>query len=230
MVLLVASAAVAGVRLSRRGLVVLFAVAAVALVTNLTLLRDGTAWFRNYYSPRAKAQFAMLDLGRGRVDPGYDPVYVLPEHAVVSTPAGEYLDATARYGSPGFSVDELAEQPEEVRAVADLILVSALAIALEPATAAGTNFGDCQRIPSAGGAVAVELPNGGASVRMLSAAGGALSVGRFADVPSAEIGELPPGAPVTLDLPADSSSTPWRVLVATPEPLDICGDFTRVAT
>ncbi len=225
MVLLVASAALAGRRPSRKALVALYAVAAVSLATNLLLLRNGTEWFRDQYSTAAKAQFAILDLAGEPTDPNYDPRYFVPDDSVVSTPAREYFPAVAASGSPGFTLAELEAEPESVRAIADRILVSALGLALGPPGAAPAD--ECLRAQAdAGGAVELELAAGGAAVGLRSATGGEVALGRFASAPSAELGALTPGVESSLTLPADASSRPWRLRVAPATVIRVCGDAT----
>ena len=222
MVSLVAAAAVAGWRPSRRGVIVLFAVAATGLAANLILLRDGVNWFRSEYSPRAKAQFAMLELARERVDPAYDPRYGVPDESVVSTPAGAYLAAAARYGSPGFALAELAREPEAIRVVADRILAGALEIQLQPAARSGAGSDRCRRTSRAGESIALELPASGATVSVRSRAGGAVSLGRFSDAYPVELAGLEPAATARLEVPGDASSIPWRLLATGPGPIELC--------
>ncbi len=44
-----------------------------SVATNLALLRDGAAWFRNEYSAPTRALFTSLDLASGRVNPHFIP-------------------------------------------------------------------------------------------------------------------------------------------------------------
>jgi hypothetical protein len=227
MVLLVAAWALSGTKFSRRALIAVLALAAVSVATNLALMRDGTDWLRNEYSASARAQFAMLDLARERVSPAYDPQLFYGDVALVSTPAGEYLAAAAEFGSPGFTLTELARQTEEVRAGADRILAGAFGIRVEPSASPAHGLDRCRRLPSSAGEVAFELPLEGAVVRMRSPTAADVSLGRFSDSAPYPAGRLEPGVPATLAVPADASSTPWRVLVASPAAIQVCGETAQ---
>ena len=88
LVILVGAALLTQWKPARQSIVALVAVAACAFATNLALLLDGTAYFRNDFSASAKAQFAMLDLAAERTAPDFDPRYQSPDFSVISTPAG----------------------------------------------------------------------------------------------------------------------------------------------
>jgi hypothetical protein len=221
-VLLVATDAARGIRFSRRGVALLFAGCAFSLATNLALLRDAAAGYRNAYSIPSRAQFAVLELARDHVDPGFAGIRSLGVFGNVA-PAGPYLDASARYGSLGFSLPELERQSESVRQGADRVLASALELRLRPSPA-GRRPAGCQvlRNEDPGGPIGVELPQGGASLRARTATRAPVTLGRFGTSPSAEVGTLPPAKRTVLRVPTDASPVPWRAAVTGARSVEVC--------
>ncbi|HEX2435128.1 MAG TPA: hypothetical protein VHI76_00585 [Solirubrobacterales bacterium] len=216
-VLLIGVAAVPPLRLSRRGLAILFAVAALCLGGNLALLRDGGNRFRDY-SAGVRSQLAVLELARDRVDPDFDP----PEASLVTAPASAYFAVLDRYGSAAYSLAELQRQDEVVREAADRGLVDELALRLE-ASSSRPN-GGCRQLSAvqAEAPAGFELPPGGARLRVRAPGPAALTLGRFGDLPSAELGSLSPRQPATLRIPPDASPTPWRAAVAGASSVEVC--------
>jgi hypothetical protein len=224
-VLLVAAAAASGIRFSRAGVVALFAAAAVSLATNLVLLRDGGSEFRNDYSAPLRANLAMVELARDEIRPGFNYRAGIPALSVsTALSAGEYLAASDRYGSLAFSLPELAAQPEAIRQRADRTLARALGLSLEPAPSR-RRAGECRLVTadSAGGAIAFPLPPGGATVTVRGDAPGELRLGRFAALPSVDVGALAPAQRVGVRIPTDASPTPWRASVTGASALEVCG-------
>jgi hypothetical protein len=221
-VLLVATDAARSVRFSKLGLAALFIAAACSIATNLAFMRDATAFFRDAYSAQARAQFAMLELARDNVQPDFNPIRTVPDAAPVSTPAGEYMAAVDRYGSPGFSLSELGGQSETVREGADQVLASALGLSLTPPTRASE---ECRRITSdgPGAGTGFELPAGTAATMRVSDTDSAqVRVGRFASNPSAELGRLSFDQPAALRVPPDASPVPWRVSISGTSLVEVC--------
>ena len=223
-VLLVATAAAGIVRFSRLGLVALFAVAALSITTNLAFLRDGGTLFRNQYSAPTRTQFAMIELARDRVEPGYDPGLEFPEQSQALSPAATYLDVVDAYGSPAFSLAEVDRQSEGVREYADLVLASALDLRLQPSHS-GRSGADCETVSAQapGGAIGFALPSGGATLRVRGPASSELTVGRFASAAPAELGKIAPGEAMTLVIPPDDSPKAWHASVAGARSVEICG-------
>jgi hypothetical protein len=219
-VLLVATDAARATRFSRLGLAVLFIAAALSLATNSALLRDGASWFREVQSGRVGAQFAMVELARDHVNPDFDPVGIVPE--LVSVKAATYFAAIDRYGSPAPSLSELERQDEDVRQGADRILANALGLHLQASSSRPD--GGCRRLRAEqpGAPLGFELPRGGASLRVRAAGPAAVSLGRFATLPSVEAGELSPGERATLRVPSDSSPKPWRAAVVGASSVEVC--------
>lgn len=223
-VLLVGAAAASGIRFSNRGLAALFVAAALSLATNLVLLRDGASEFRNAYSAPLRANLAMVELARDEIRPGFNYRAGVPALSIsTELSAAEYLAASDRYGSLGFSPLELAAQPEPIRQRADRTLVRAAGVALEPSRSA-TPAGGCAlaRSESPGTPVVFSVPEGGASLTAAGDARATVTVGRFASLPSVEVGELAPGRSADLRVPADDSATPWRASVQGASAVRVC--------
>jgi hypothetical protein len=224
-VLLVAAAAAGAVRFSRLGLAVLFGACAISLATNIALLRDGAEFFRGT-SATLEAEFAMLELARAEVDPAFTPADVPGNDspaALVDAPAADYFTIVDQYGSLAPSLPVLDGESEGVRADADRVLAAALGLRLEPG-APPTEPRRCVRLRSPGreGTIAAELPPGGASVRAEGIGAVPVTVGRFAEDPTAEVGRVPSGEAATLRIPPDESPKPWRASLAGARSLRVC--------
>jgi len=159
--------------------------------------------------------------------------------------ADRYLDAAAQYGSPAYSIDELASAPEPARAPADLQLVELYGTDLEVADAepageapqvVGAADGEARAdgacidfVPSPVGAadaapsVEVAVPAGGLLVR----AGGApakVEVRRFADgFTHTPHDVVAPSGSATLSFPRDAAPQAWHARVASQERVSVCG-------
>jgi hypothetical protein len=217
-------------RLPLRWLGAVAAVAALALATNLILLRDGARHYRGTYSGDARAQLAAFDLARGAVSPDFDPTLFEGSTDVLGSawsalrrageqPTATYLDASSRYGSPGFSVPELERQSETVRARTDVVLAAALELSLE--SGGPPDERRCESVSaSAGGTSSSPLPAGGAYLRARDPATTAVRVRRFAALATVSVGTLS-GDWVELKVPSDYSPNPWYVSVDARE-LELC--------
>jgi hypothetical protein len=212
---LIAAEALRGVGVSRRGLVLLYAAAALALGANVYRLQEGAAFFRDY-SATQRAQMTAIELARGRVSPTFSTKSFFAEIG-----AGPYFAALDRNGSPAFTVADLAGQPEGVRATADSTLVAALRIGLAPPPPGGRPQG-CRRLTAGDGAPA-QFAAGppGALIRTGGAA--AVSLRRFASATTVPLGNTSPGKLVELEIPPDRDRSPWQVSVAAGgEPVTVC--------
>jgi hypothetical protein len=219
-VLLVATDAARGIRFSKLGLAALFAACAISLATNAALLRDAGASIRDR-SISARAQFTVLELARGHVDPGFAGItnlWIFRE----ATPAGPYFEVVDNYGSLGLSLPELETQSEGVRAQADQVLASALELRLQPSF--GGPAAGCRELGTRGedGPIGFELPPGGASLRVRAKGPAPVALGRFGTSPSAELGSLSPGEMTLLRVSTDSSPKPWRASVAGASSVEVC--------
>jgi len=234
-VLMAAAACAAGLRWPRAALVSLYAVAACGFGVNLYLLHERGFEWRNGFSTEVKAGFAAVDLA-GSHAPATVSVRVPEgeEFAGVESPlnfifgsVGEtgrqpvpaYLAAAERYGSIGYSLAEVRAASDPVRAQVDAALVSALELELRPGADVPTGA-SCRTAVAAGdGQARAELPRGGAVLE--AKAGGTVKLRRFAQGWWFKLGDLSPGKPAVLRIPADAAADPWWVSAATPS-LRVC--------
>jgi hypothetical protein len=225
-VLLVATDAGRGLRISRGILLTLMSVTALALGANLALLRVGGHSDRSY-SATIRTQLAALEVARGHVDRGYVPTCTpaLPVSCALlalgaAGQAGQLLAATSQYGSFGFSPSELQRQSEALRGLADSTVAGALRLRL---TAAGPPTAPHRCLKLRGGGTSsrtVTLRPPG--ILMRSAAAGLVILGRFAATPTVNVGALVPGHFLALQIPADRAPQPWHAAVATAGTLTLC--------
>jgi hypothetical protein len=205
-VLLVAVEAGRGVRFGRGAILALYAVAAVGVITNIALLRDSSELYRDKASQRRATQTAIgLSERVGIVAQLRLTGPIMRETGETHLVTG-YTEAARQFGSPAFSVPELREQSERIRELADTALADSLGLRLEPTSASPLN---CRPITGeARGDTSFDLPAGGA---VLSTTEGPAPVRlrRFATEFEAQVGNLEPGVPMALSIPADSAPDPW---------------------
>jgi hypothetical protein len=225
-VLLVAAAAAAGFRLSRFALGVLLALSLAGLATNAAIARDTARDLRDTYTPQVRSELAAIEISRERVSPEFDPGRIpgfespllLPFAEVRARgepPTAAYLEAVDAFGSPAYTPAELEARDEGTRARADRVLVAAYELRLSPAAPGG----GCRRAGPAGrGTVSVELPPEGAVLQARSPA--PVAVRRFADLAAVRLGELDPGRPAMLRIPADGAERTWSL--ALPASVSVC--------
>jgi hypothetical protein len=204
--------------LSNRAGAVVVVLALLALPANVDALFTGKD--QNVLRadiPKSRAEFAMLELAGERVDPGYvvsaDPrVADLGGGLYLGIPAGAYLDAAKENGSIGFSLEELRQQPEEIREIADAALVGAIPVELESSDAPGAAESCRTTKPSDGRPVVVEMAGGFNHVRVAGRGAPLIGLRRFATAgPGVPIAKLQPGGWAALRLPQDGAE-PWQLV------------------
>ncbi|HVD39454.1 MAG TPA: hypothetical protein VNC16_00425 [Solirubrobacterales bacterium] len=167
--------------------------------------------------PKSRAEFAMLELAGERVDPGYvvsaDPrVADLGGSLYLGIPAGAYLDASKENGSIAYSLDELREQPEEIREIADAALAGAYPIELEPGDAPGPAETCRTTKPRNGHPAVVEMAGGFNHVRVAGRGAPLIGLRRFASSgPGVPIAKLQAGGWAVLRLPQDGAEH-WKLV------------------
>jgi hypothetical protein len=207
-VLLVAVEATRGVRLGTTGLAVIYALAVLALATNVRLLVDGAAGLRDA-GAQERGALTAVELARGRVGDEY--ASGLTGAMLRFTGDGEvatgYLAAVDEFGSPALSIGELRAALGPVRQQVDRQLTDALGVHLEPAAAQPTG---CRRITGEPGVgTSFELPSGGTVVRT-SEGPADLRLRRFgATFANDPVGSLQPGVATSLVVPPDAAPDPW---------------------
>ena len=182
----------------------------LGLWSNVGKLSDASSAARAN-STVAEGRYSAYDLERDRLDPSYTPNSFLPT-------AGNYLSAATAYGSMGLSPSELSGAAQAARVAADQALAGSLGLALTPAPSGrpprscvrGRNFAE------------LELPAGGAWIGGDGLGDGTFTLGRFADAPSARL-MAPAGDATTLRIPRDGADVPWRLQIASRNPVTVCG-------
>jgi hypothetical protein len=207
-VLLVAVEAARGIRLGTTALAAIYAVAVLALATNVRLLADGGAGLRDA-GANERVSLAAVELAGGRVGDEY--ASGLTGAMLRGTGEGGvatgYLAAVREFGSPALSVAELSSESDPIRQLADRQLADALGVHLEPSTAPPTG---CRRITGEPGAgTSFELPPGGAVLRT-SGEPAELRLRRFGSTFANDpVGSLQPGVPTSVVIPPDAAPDPW---------------------
>ena len=216
-VLIVGAWAAAGLRWRRPALIALFILAATGAITNIALLRDNGGLNR-VEAAQQRAILAGIEIAGPNANPSFVPDNALQEIKFSLTsrhPAGAYLDAVERYGSIGYSPEEvrgLAELPSELT---DQTLAGALGLSLLPSAGHLPRRACVDLGPDPGAKPSLELAPG-QTLALESEQPAAIAVGRFADNPSAAVGTLQPGEVQTLAVPADGIPDPWHVSSAEP--------------
>lgn len=166
---------------------------------------------------KTRAEFAAIELAGERVDPAYvvssDPrVAELGGGLYLGIPAVSILDAAKQNGSIAFSLDELEQQPEEIREIADAALAGAIPIELEPSHTPGAGL-DCRTTKPEGQRPAVvPLPTGFNLVRVPGPGTALIGVRRFATAgPGVPVARLRPGGWAALKFPQDGEKD-WALV------------------
>jgi hypothetical protein len=227
-VLLVAAEAFSG-RIGKRVTAAVFVIVALALPANIAQLRSGHETdVLHHDAGISRAEFAMLELAGDRVDPEYvassDPnVAAIGGGLFIGVPAGAYLDSVERNGSPAFTLEELRNQPEELRKIADVTLASAIGLeanVIQPPSGVAS----CRVISPAEGQATTSFPLPAGETAYGAAGEQAVTIGlrRFADAQSGTLEEVPPGAWRQLEIPADAAPEQWQAVIDAP--LRVCAD------
>jgi len=213
------------VRLSRRGLLVAGAAVALAAATNLVVLKQGKDFFAEQ-AVLARSDTAAIEIARRTVDPKFA---LSPEVAgtpvLIDINAGKFLAAIDEYGSPAYSLEELAAAPEAGRKQADIVLAQALPVATDSELGGYDPGADRAGCTEAGNGAAAELPVSSGATRIEVGPGphAALSLRRFAagEYPVPTEG-APGGSVTTLTIPADTATQRWYLQVLASQPVFVC--------
>jgi hypothetical protein len=215
--LLVALECARGIRASRVVLLAAAALTLVAVVGNLPRFNEGRDIIAEY-SNSARATFTAIEADGTHMEPGFNPATEAPEAYVPGreTFIGPESLATlnAHYGRFGYSVPELLTQPEEVRQTADII--AAKGMRLKTISSDGKDLG-CG--PNRAGTT-VRIPRGGAVLRAEDES--PLLLRRFGSNYAVELGQLQPGKPITLRIPADTVGAAWHAFAPSAGQLSAC--------
>ena len=215
-ILLIAGEVLRGVRITRGAMLAGALVTATAAWSGMGLMfrEHDERWVPT--SDSLKASLSGLEIAGPSGDPSF-PVVFSPD---ISVPLSDYLAVVQTDGSPAYDPLQLAARPDLDRATADTTMATALGLRLTSTTTPGPAAG-CRDVTTASpGGLAVEA--GPSTLLNRGDAPLAVQLGRFADGLPVGMGELPPGPPALLSIPADGSPHPWRVGVFGPGTLTVC--------
>ncbi len=195
-------------------------VIAVACVATLAAIGSGIATLEDRYqelksaSALVRGNLAALEIAADTVDPN---LVLTPDNSGFNyftlVRAGPYLSAAEDFGSPAYSVEELASATDGAREGADRVLAPALGLELAPADR--TPASGCTVIAgTAPGKPSTALPPGGAILSSAPGPGAEILVRRYASQTfPVDLGLVPAGESRRLEIPADASEQPWQVQV-----------------
>ncbi len=219
-VLLIAAELLRGVRMDRRVLAGATVVTTAAVVSGLFFLHDGYRRQKTE-SDLERSRLAALEIARPNLSPD-TPVAL---ELFTGFTAGAYFGAADAFGSPAYTESELASRSEADRLAADQFLASTLGIKLG-ATPLPRRGGGARCLPmpaSSNGTPAVALGPGDYSLTAPVTQGAGVRLGRFADLPAVDLGEVLPRQRISLRLPPDRSARPWRLAAIGSGPVIVCG-------
>ena len=219
-VLLVAVEAARGLRLQRRGMIILYAAAAIGMATNIAILRDTARGYHTFAHVSRGAMTAAEIVGPQRSSELPTTSVTLSAITGQSAITGRldanvanYFNAVRRFGSPGFSLASLRTRNEPAREAVDSIIAEALGLQLRPSSAPTT---PCRSIKGRPGrAVSFELPPGGVVLKA-SGESGPLTLRRFGSSFTVQAGQLTRGQWMALSVPSDSAPDPWYAAATAP--------------
>ncbi len=218
----------------------------VSLIANTAQLHTGGSKYR-LVSSFSKAQLAAVDIGGP-----YAPKGALVGNQVgaggatawdlgLNFPVADYLRATDRFGSPGYTLSELGASPPGPRSAADAEFIQIYSLQAEPIDLMGKpasglivaggppnnarlfRAGRCvilKPVPGGSGEAGLTLPRGGLSFKARGPAPATISLARFGDTYGSPVAQQP--GPAKIVIPEDSSDIPWRASVESASTTKVC--------
>jgi hypothetical protein len=220
LLLLVGAGLLAGVRFSPGRVAIAWVFVVLAMPTNLIKLADGRD--NQIVDARAtKSEYTALDLAGTRADPEYAPfqdlgVTKLSDFPFNGLTSSQYLPAAARFGSLGYSLDELAGEPQRTRLGTDASLVGAFDLRLSRGSRSAAE-GPCRRLSgSRESPAALPISTGATLVRATGSESALIGLTRFSDEDlGVPIGRAHAHWSI-LEIPADAGTDayPWTLHAA----------------
>ncbi|HEX3041676.1 MAG TPA: hypothetical protein VHP56_06265 [Solirubrobacterales bacterium] len=215
-----------GARPSRPVLIALGVGVALAVGPNLVILSDARK-IQDQQSLLTRSDTAAIEIARRSVDPDFQLTQLVAgTPSLINIYAGEYLATVDEYGSPAFSVAELASAPPGGRRQADIVLSQALPLSTDIRNGvfdAGGGRESCVAV-TAGKPEEVRLDPGATRIEVPPGPAASFSLRRFADkgdYPVATTGAAGEST-TTLRIPRDEASRPWYLHVVAEQPVRVC--------
>jgi hypothetical protein len=225
-IFLIAASALRGKRIAGPALIGAACVVALAIPSNIEKFYDERLSSVND-AENSRAEYAMFELARDRVDPDYFPAAdprVSEAGGVIFIPlaAGAYLESAEDFGSFAYSLDEVRGSSLRERQISDATLVGALDLALRPVTPpADPSACPSSRDGRPGRSVFFFLEQGGVLLGSRAKRPVHVAVGRFGTGgPGMPLGRLEPGEWADLSIPRDAAPDRWWVTVD--GPVSVC--------
>jgi hypothetical protein len=228
-VLLMAADLLQGIRFSRKGLLIVGAVAICALGPNLSQMKDGADWEKGQ-SVLTRADTAAMEIARRTIPPSFTlgSVEVSGTTSLAIVEAGKYFEAVDRWGSPAYSPAELESAPQPGRHYADILLGQALPLStvtqLETYDA-GAAAENCVTLAAGSSSPTseVRLSPGQTRIELAPGPHAGFSLRRFATGEYPVVTEGAPGESTTLlRIPRDNATQPWYLHVEASQEARVC--------
>jgi hypothetical protein len=219
-ILMLAATLIGRKRLSGKAILIAAAVAALAILPNLSILREGHEYFARE-SALTKGDLGALQIAHDTVSPEFKLTgEVAGTTSLEAVTAGLYFEVEDQYSAAGYTPEELAVAPEIARHWADVVLSKALPITVE--TSKGEAEGSCKRVApeepiqlEPGSTATLVVPDGEPAT---------LQMRRFAvaEYP-VTIATVPGGTTTKLTIPRDRASQPWYLQAVDSQGISVCG-------
>lgn len=213
-ILLFAAWVLEGVRIRMEVLAAAAVISLLAIGNGLSLMKDQAESRWQPTSENLLTSLGAIDLAGDAVRPDYAILVGLDQPVPIET----YREATADFGSPGKSEDELRAADPAQRATADSTLIDALGIQLIGRRPERKVV--CEQISADDPPAYVgRRPD----IRNLGSTDLGIGLSQFSDAPGPEIGSILPGSTAGLTLPKGDVTMPWKVAVTRGGPAMVCG-------
>jgi len=181
-----------------------------------------------------RAGLTAMELARETVPAGFSASAAVPEFRgglYLPSTAGAYLATVDRYGSPGFSEDQLLQRDNDARRVADAVLVGALDLRLRVVSASSTDASprECRGRHVETGGLVTAAPGTRIMVIPETATGVQVTAARFADTPAVNLGQVDDARPAVLRIPRDRATRAWRLGLVGSAIVRVCAQPTGSA-
>ena len=222
--LMIVGALLQGVRAGRLAVGVCLGIAVIATASNLLALDRGRARLAAL-AEIERGGLAAFEAARDTVDPDFrlNPENSNAFYADLIDPAS-YFSAVDAFGSPAYSLDELASAAEGGRVAADLVSAAALRVRLKPAPADARHLG-CVDVAPADPAAPATVALGGQAALIYASRRARARIGlrRYAAASfPVDLGTSRGDGVSSLRIPPDRSRQPWELSVASEKTVRVC--------